>query len=773
MPQKSLIQIRSFFPIVIILFEFLAAGFVNAQNEEVVLITYQNERLRSIAEQYLGNPDYWEIILSYNNLKSVSELKSGMKLKIPVGLVSATLERISEASEIIGKANENGAKIFTPDLILEAEKYSNSSLRLKKSGEWRKAESSAAKAFKMGKASLERSLLFRNKSADATITYAEGTVQKKRPNQKLWSEGKLFSKLYEADRARTLSNSLAEITFIDLSRIRLNENSQAVIEHTRIDELKNKTETKIKLVIGDAFAYLMKSPKKKFDIDAPGLNVDIRSKSFWVNREPDKTKIANYEGEIELTANDSSVVVQKNQGTVVPDGNAPAKPKDLLPPPELTAPGNMSKFYDDDISFSWKKIDKAEKYWLEIASDVSFRTIVYSNKNISNTSQKVKLPKLNVYFWRVCSIDESALPGEFSRYKYFMITKDEEKPFLIVALPENFLATKNSSVAVSGESEPGTSVIINGDSVKPDNRGNFKKVLKLKNGINIVAISSVDENENVSEITRIVFYESSGEIENKITNENFSPEENLFYVSAPLLAVRGKTRPLSKIIFIFNEKNVTAFADTNGNYSQTIIVNGNSGKLSQIITSPAGYVKNFSYAVRAIDKTPKIKFSAKIPAAVKKDAFIIVGSITNADSLFINSEPVSFGGGKFQKSLKLKEGKNDFVFTAKNGSGNFDRKSFSIIKDSTPPEIVSHKITRDGNKIMITVKVKDDIYLKKTARAIIATGKQKMETFLLLNKYKSEYSKTIYLSEPSSKEKLISIEVGDYLGNSKKYELTK
>ncbi|MCF6270142.1 MAG: FecR family protein [Melioribacteraceae bacterium] len=774
MQKQSIISKNIVIKIAQILFLLFILFDVNfAQKSNIKSIEYKNQSLRELADEYLGNPDYWETILRFNNLESTSNLEEGMTLEIPTGIVSSTLEKMDEAKSKISDANSNGAKVLTPELISEAEVNLNKVVSLKQLGNWDAAFDTIHDVLKLATESLEQVLLLRESSADAAISFVKGDVEKRKPIEKLWNEAELYSKLYEADRARTLSNSIAEITFIDLSRIRLNENSQALIQHTRIDILKNITETKVKLVKGDAFAYLLKSPKKKFDIDIPGLNVKIKSRSFWVEKERAKTKIANYDGEIELATKDVTVVVKENQGSIIPDGGVPSEPKNLLPAPELLSPENMKKHFEDSMQFHWERVDSAKKYWFELATDISFQQIVYSNKKIKNNNIEVTDISPGVYYWHVCSIDEFGFPGKFSKQNYLMINEDITKPFLIVVSPKNMDVTKSESIVVKGESEAGLKLYINEQLVELGEKGKFTSEVKLNDGLNRIDILSIDESGNRTNIVRTVFYESSDRIQNKITNKNFISNRNLFITNNREFQLTGKTRSLSYIKFYYNKNEVNTYADTNGNYSLKLDRFNESTDLTQIIITPAGYSKTFKYKILLDDKKPTLKITSAIPKFTKDVSVKLEGSIVDEDSLFINSEHIVVIKNKFAKTLNLVEGKNSFDIVAKDIAENIASKSITITKDSVPPELLEHKLVRNSkNKSEYLLSVTATDISGLTKRAIVTISIDGVENDIILKlTNESLYSKIIFVNKSSSIVFIKYILLEDYLGNSKKYTI--
>ncbi len=92
----------------------------------------------------------------------------------------------------------------------------------------------------------------------------------------MWSERPLNTVLIEEEKVRTLSRSTAQITFRDDSRLRLNANSQAVIQRMRVDPLSREEEAKVSLVEGDFYALLAgKSQRKSFELEVPEVETEI------------------------------------------------------------------------------------------------------------------------------------------------------------------------------------------------------------------------------------------------------------------------------------------------------------------------------------------------------------------------------------------------------------------------------------------------------------------------------------------------------------------
>ncbi len=85
-----------------------------------------------------------------------------------------------------------------------------------------------------------------------------GTARSRASGRRIssWRDLGLRSILIEEEKVRTLSDSTAQITFRDASRLRLNANSNAVIRQMRFDPLSKREEAKVSLIEGDFYALL-------------------------------------------------------------------------------------------------------------------------------------------------------------------------------------------------------------------------------------------------------------------------------------------------------------------------------------------------------------------------------------------------------------------------------------------------------------------------------------------------------------------------------------
>ncbi len=170
---------------------------------------------------------------------------------------------------------------------------------------------------------------------------------------------------------------------------------------------------------------------------------------------------------------------------------------------------------------------------------------------------------------------------------------------------------------------------------------------------------------------------------------------------------------------------------------------------------------------------PILEITNAIPRYTKDESLKLEGSLMEGDSLFINNELISLVNNKFEKTIYLVEGKNNFDIIAADIAGNRMSKSISITKDSTPPKLLEHQIIRDSknkNEYFLKITASDITGLKKSAVVTINVDGVDRDIILKLTN-NSSYSKKIFLNEEPTTAFIKNILLEDYMGNSKRYEV--
>lgn len=560
-------------------FLFLLVAFSVSLEAQTVITVGKDQSICEIARQYLGDADLWEEILKANNVPSPDKVSEGLKLTIPVEQVKAVNLILNDAMGSIKSATEAGAKSFATDKINAAVASYEQGVKTRKNAQWSEATRLGKEAKALALEAEKEAKAKSQTATEAVLNYIKGVVEGKLSGAELWKNLAINSKLFEEDKVRTLSGSYAEILFNDKSRIKLNENSQVLIQKTRVDLLKNKSEATVKLEKGDAFALLSGGKgKKNFNFNIPGVKADIKSKSFWVKREEKNTKIANYEGEIEVESKTKKVKIAENQGSTVSDNGNISDPKDLLPAPLITHPKNQQVFYSPELALNWSTVEGTVNYLVQIATEQNFKDIAYTAKSKTTSLSGVKLGAGN-YFIRIASEDKDGFIGPFSDFVFCNLTVDVTPPFITISSPADSLITNKPEVELKSRFEKGAIISLNGEPLNlAYGTEEFSRMLPLKEGANPFVVEAKDSSNNVSSVRITVFHED--DLSSTITLvDPVLNQANEISVSMKSFTLRGKTRPLAKVNLVYSGDNRTlrTKSDSEGGFVFNVL-NVNSGE---------------------------------------------------------------------------------------------------------------------------------------------------------------------------------------------------
>ncbi|MGH6943931.1 MAG: LysM peptidoglycan-binding domain-containing protein, partial [Geminicoccaceae bacterium] len=160
-----------------------------ARADEVLSVRVEEgQNLRDIAKQYLGDPDLWTAILRANDLHSVTEVKAGTELEIPVTRIAKANSALADSLEAIQKATQEGARLFAADEIATAIQLHDEALAARKEARWEDSARLADQAGVSAEEALKVALADRDAKAEARLSDRQGWVEGQRPQDLVWDE---------------------------------------------------------------------------------------------------------------------------------------------------------------------------------------------------------------------------------------------------------------------------------------------------------------------------------------------------------------------------------------------------------------------------------------------------------------------------------------------------------------------------------------------------------------------------------------------------------
>jgi hypothetical protein len=745
----------------------------------------ENQGIRDISRKYLDDPNRWEDVLRANDLKSPDEIKPRMLLRIPVGEVFQAKRELEVSGKLIQKATLAGAKIFAPKIIAKAIQLRDTALLKQRSGELHESINFAGSAVTEGKKALKICISNQDVPAQAVVHDLKGYVHSRKPSDNLWKDVFQYDILHEGERIRTLSESSCDILFRNDSRLRLNENSQALIRKMRVNLLEDTGEAKVSLVKGDVFALLVAGHKReRFQLDIPGVETKVDSKYFWVGRDKHGTRFANYDGKLEISSAGSKVVLKKNQGSVVIHNKKPTFPRELLAGPKLLKPESGVEKFNVNIPLSWEKVGETQYYLLEISHNVSFSSIIYSKEIQTSTAM---FPKnladkslRNLFYWRVTAVSSDKLRGQPSEARVIHIIYDDKPPFLVIQSPDDGLLISGNTVEIMGMTENDILLTIQDQPVEIAANGKFRFRHELYEGVNHITVKAIDRAGNITELKRSVTFLPNQKID--LTFDQFSGQAlqqkmpGFFIVSQRSISLAGKTNPNCSITVTSPGTAAPArvTSDSTGRFQVNLKLTGRRETFNVKIASPFGVERHANINIEIDDKPPIIHFDEKIPSTTREKRLSINGKVEDAERFSLNKSVVSLQDGRFSVTIDLKPGGNRLNFAAGDSVGNVARIEKEVLYDPDPPRLLKYEIIlgkgEDKNQASVSIKAQDSSGLIKTAPFTVQIGNQSLTGHMILSGSKGRYLGTFSIPKGGGDIiKFKSVTLSDYLGNSKEY----
>lgn len=338
---------------------------------------------------------------------------------------------------------------------------------------------------------------------------------KRKPSDGIaWVRAGNGTALFDSDAVQTMRNSSASIVFDQVNALRIGENSLVIVKRMERDVFRNEKRSVMVMVDGELSGTLAKGSDMAVmvELNTPGAVTRIsgdrysEGAEFRIKVNADKTStIMMMSGTAEVLANGQTVTVQPNQYLTIEDGKAVTAQVTLPDQVEIAAPRHEQFYVYRDlppvIEFRWKRLPAISHYHLQIARDADFSEIVVDER-LNDSRFAHGSIRAGEYYWRVSAHDGRA-EGPFGKPRMFSMRRDIEPPALTV----NPLGRESDqkTITVSGNSETGASIYIDGNKVGADSTGAFRHEFALQRGFNVVVIEAVDEVGNLSYQSHTIF----------------------------------------------------------------------------------------------------------------------------------------------------------------------------------------------------------------------------------------------------------------------------
>lgn len=710
-----------------------------AADEPRTLVVQPGDNLRTLAAEHLGDAELWPEWLRANDLNSAAQVRAGMPLRFPEPAVLSAQQALSRASALIEQANRLSARIFAAEAIGNAVHLHNQALEARQGSRWKQVLSLAEEASQQAQSAVDQCVAQQHVAAEAQLADRGGDVQRRVSGDVVWKAAPVQTPLMEGDRLRTLENAFAVLLFRDQSRLRMDENSQLLIKQMRSNLLERREQAKVSLISGDLFALLGgNQARNAFDVEVPGVALAGNSRDFYVRRDDQGSKVANYQGELELASDKERLVLEENEGIAVSDSGFSDK-RALLPAPERLQPDDGEIFYTLPLQLSWAPVEDTAEYWVEIADGPGFAK-VQARETVTGEPrlQLDDLPE-GAWFWRVLAVDDAGFPGPRSDARSFTLIHDREPPLLALRQPAHDLQLRETPLPIRGIAEPGARVTLNGVEVPLQEGGDFALAQPLEAGENRLHFRAVDAAGNVAELVRSVDYRPEPDL-------FLDPAENLpgsleagFFVRGTTFTLRGRTLPgtVAGISAESGAQTAAATADEDGRFSLNLPVPAAQTRLRLRLRSRSGQMLEQPLTLIRISEAPRLTLDPEPTRYAQGADLALRGRAEGATLLRVNGEPVALADGAFEQALTLAPGANRIRIEACNPAGQCSLLRRTLLFDRQAPELLEQILevrdTAAGPTAYIRVSAEDDLELARAAEYEMKVGDTLLKGWLRLS----------------------------------------
>jgi hypothetical protein len=307
----------------------------------------------------------------------------------------------------------------------------------------------------------------------ARFVNLDGKVQVKKVNSVQWTDADYQLTLDKGDLIQTASEGVARIAFADGTTYTVKGDTlvtveENIVEHDRASQVGvHISSGQVDLATGS-----WQIPGSKAEVSFENAVASLRSNSrAAVTSDPttNEQQITVNSGSAELNRGNEHVDIGQYERASLPPDGGPIVKTQVLAPPELVEPLNLQPIIladpkHDPVHFSWKAAATAKTYDFQASNTAMFNHIVMERKTTA-TSVDVSGFDPGDYFWRVRAIDDNDKVSDASdAYKFTLVAQGKEQEML---LEVDDTQLQGNVVEISGRTEPGAALIINGAQV-PD-----------------------------------------------------------------------------------------------------------------------------------------------------------------------------------------------------------------------------------------------------------------------------------------------------------------
>jgi hypothetical protein len=365
-------------------------------------------------------------------------------------------------------------------------------------GKYPDAESAAVESQTFSRAALSGKGGAEN---DAQFLTVEGDVQYQKSSTSDWTSAETRTPLFNGDWVKTGGGASAELIFSNGSLYTVGPNALLEI-YSQFNPSTSRKNNSVQMQIG---SVEVATTDDASSVRTPGSQVTIDSESTTqVGVDGQKaTAIVTEKGSASVAPSSGGTAVKLAVGeklTATPQGGL-SPVKKLPMPPALLTPADNQVFLatnDSRVQFSWDTVPASTGYVLQVSRSRLFTSLEINSKRQKMTAS-ARVTAEGAFYWRVASVGPAGDIGPFSAFRRFRVNGGGHEGAPALATPAPALQLKRpyplggQFYMIEGNTDPGTTVLINDEEADVDGSGHFKKLVSFnKIGRNLVTVKAIN-----------------------------------------------------------------------------------------------------------------------------------------------------------------------------------------------------------------------------------------------------------------------------------------
>jgi Glucodextranase, domain B/FecR protein len=341
----------------------------------------------------------------------------------------------------------------------------------------------------------------------------QGNVEYRRGERGTWKRSRTDDALNPGDWVKTSAGGSARVVFPDGSEYTLRANT--MVHLTAQTDRFGRSEQVAEMAFGWVELSTQQSNSR---VKTPKSEANVRSSSEAMvafDRERNTSRFATFEGGMDVVAENGQSQFLGALQQSVQVGDLLSEPSSLPGKPRLFSPARDSSFdlASREIRLTWAPVPGATSYSVEVSRSPLFASKIIEDPNRDKTSARLGLRAEGVYYWQVAAVSGDGSRGPWSEARAFRVatmqqaSEDDSTP---PPISIEDVQTYGSLVIVTGRTEGGARLTINGDEAQVAGDGTFSKSVKVsEEGFVFLEVEAVDASGNKSREQRRVFIDSS------------------------------------------------------------------------------------------------------------------------------------------------------------------------------------------------------------------------------------------------------------------------